>query len=98
MSAPPSPRLTGSVGIDVAELARRLQHAVVIGAAAGADAQVDRGAREALARIAGLELDLDVLVHDRHAGVATRVAFLGAQERVERLEVGHASASASVSG
>jgi hypothetical protein len=54
---------------------------------------VDRGAREALAGVLAAELDLDVLIHNGHAGVAAGVALLGAQQLVECLEVCDARAS-----
>jgi hypothetical protein len=59
---------------------------------------VDRGAREALAGVLAAQLDLDVLIHDRDAGVAPRIAFLRAQQLVEPVEVRHACASSSLSG
>src|SRR5919198_4665029 len=86
------------VRVEIAEAPGRLEHPVVVGAAARAGAKVDRGAREALAGVIAAQLDLDVLVHDRDAGIAARVAVLRAQQLVEPLEVRHASASSSVSG
>ena len=79
-----------TIGVGIAEAPDRLEHAVVVGAAAGADAQVDRGAGEALAGILAAQLDLHVLVHDRDAGVAARVARLRAQQLVEVGPIGHA--------
>src|SRR4051794_40911129 len=78
------------VRVDVAEAAGRLEHPVVVGTAARADSQVDGGTREARAGVLAAQLDLDVLVHDGDAGVAARVALLGAQQLVELVQVGHA--------
>src|SRR5919197_5276721 len=84
--------------VEIAEAPGRLEHPVVVGAAARADAKVDRGAREALAGVLAAQLQLDVLVHDRDAGVAARITLLGAQQLVELVQVGHARASSSLSG
>src|SRR5262245_3234209 len=61
----------------VGESAGGLEETVVIGAAAGAHLEVERGARELLAGIAAAQLDLDVLVHDWAARLAAGVALVG---------------------
>lgn len=83
MSPAPGAGLTDwLVRTDVAESTRGREYAVVIGAAAWAHAQVDGRPGEALARVLAAQLDLDVLVHDRNAGVAARIAVLGPQHLV----------------
>jgi hypothetical protein len=77
MSALPRSGLTALLRIGVAEASSGLEYPVVIGATAGAYAYVDRRPREALARIVTSQLDLDVLVHDRTAGIAAGIAMLG---------------------
>src|SRR5215217_5058262 len=77
----------GSLRIEIAEPPGGLEHPVVVGAAARADAEMDRRAREPLAGVLAAQLDLDVLVHDRHAAVAARVALLGSKELVELVRV-----------
>jgi hypothetical protein len=68
----------------------------VVGAAAGADAQVDRRAGEAGAGVLAAELDLDVLVHDRQTSVAAGAAVLGAKQFVERAEIRHLFSSSPI--
>ena len=68
----------------------------MVGAAAGAGAQMDGGAGEPFGRVAAGEFDLDVLIEDRDSGVTTRIGRIGAQEIIERL--GYAIASAGVRG
>ena len=53
--------------------------------------------RGALAWVLAAELDLDVLVHDRRARIATGVSDFGAQKLVERIEVGHTCSPSSAS-
>ena len=69
-----------------------------IRATAWAHAQVNRRPGEAPARILTAQLDLDVLIHDRNAGIAARVALLSAEHLVERVKVGHALPSSSFTG
>jgi hypothetical protein len=47
-----------------------------------ADTQMDRHPGETLARILTAELDLNVLVHDRSAGVAACITFPGMQKLI----------------
>src|ERR1700744_5277344 len=73
----------GSFGRGVAELARRLQQPIVIGLAAGAAAQMGRGARERRRGILARELEIDVGVEDPLDGRAAGVALSGGYQAVE---------------
>jgi hypothetical protein len=86
------------LAVDVCEAPGYLEHPVVVCAAAGADAEVDRRTREALGWILAAQLELDVLVHDRDPGVAARIAILGAQELVQSLKICHSRSSSSLTG
>src|SRR5437899_3044190 len=85
----------GLLGLDVGEPAGRFQQTVVIGPAAGAALEVDRGAWVHLCRVFPGQLQLNVGVEDVLARGASCVSILGAQQLVEPATVSHQAASSS---